>query len=238
MYSYELHHPNSKSTMSFGIRVRKKSTGELWEGSCGQWAPSLQMLLVSTCCNGPVGFVNITHAMEMSFVGSRDISNVYIVPCNSGCDVSAAPRTCFCLLTDLQPWIWVPLDLCLIKNRTLSNECYWKKNCSKINSTFPESPLLDYVPGTPWSPARPSASCRIHPAQWDGILSTHLFFVFFQSWYGERAGGQWVLNVLCQILAVQNWPSGSSSGGYAMPYSLCGHPVHSPELCPNKHIVG
>lgn len=59
----------------------------------------------------PVGFITITHAMEVSFVGSRDISNVCIVPCNPGCDVSATPKDCFCLLIDLQPWIWVPVDI-------------------------------------------------------------------------------------------------------------------------------
>lgn len=31
-------------------------------------------------CRGPVGFITITRAMEVSFVGSRDVSNVFIVP--------------------------------------------------------------------------------------------------------------------------------------------------------------
>lgn len=64
------------------------------------------------------------------------------------------------------------------------------------------------------------------------------FLLLFQSWYGECGGGQWVLNVPWQILAVHNWPSDSSSGGYAMPYSLRGHPVHGSEPCPNLTYRG
>lgn len=125
----------------------------------------------------------------------------------------------------------------LIKNSMLMKK---KNDAPKSTAPFQRAHFLHYIPATPWSLARPSASSRIYPAQWDGILSTHLFFflLLFQSWYGERGGGQWVLNVPWQILAVQNWPSDSSSGGYAMPYSLRGHPVHGSEPCPNLTYRG
>ena len=53
-------------------------------------------------------------------------------PCNPGCDVSAAPRVCFCLLTDLQPWIWVPVDVCC----WLRTACYWKKKMMLQNQQY------------------------------------------------------------------------------------------------------
>lgn len=158
-------------------------------------------------------------------------------PCNPGCDVSAAPRACFCLLTDLQPWIWVPVDVCCW-SRTA---CYWKKKMMLQNQqhlsreptsciTYPQhlEVLLDHLQAAGFTQHSEMAS-------WVPIW---FFLLVFQSWYGERGGGQWVLNVPWQTLAVQNWPSDSSSGGYAMPYSLRGHPVHGSVPCPNLTYRG
>lgn len=143
----------------------------------GQWARSLQMSLVPTCCSWSIWLYNHASHFGGVWYGQWDkpghTSDACIIP--STLDVTnAAPKACFCLLI---VFTCNAASGCL---RTavadwLENSSVLPKKKKSLIGT-PKSADTQHLSGEPWfhteyvprappSPATSFPSCRISPAQ-------------------------------------------------------------------------